>query len=94
MRIYRKKPVEIEGMLFTDIDSYLDICEWIDGHGKEEDSNMAEDIVEYREPIMLIKTLEGTHAANVGDYIIRGIKGEYYPCKPDIFDLTYEEVIA
>lgn len=37
-----------------------------------------------------IKTLEGTMRANAGDYIIRGIKGEIYPCKPDIFDKTYE----
>ena len=39
-----------------------------------------------------IKTLEGTMKANKGDYIITGVKGEQYPCKPDIFDETYEEV--
>ena len=38
-----------------------------------------------------IETLEGTMKANVGDWIIKGIKGEYYPCKPDVFDLTYEK---
>lgn len=38
-----------------------------------------------------IETLEGTHRANMGDYIIRGVKGELYPCKPDIFARTYEE---
>lgn len=37
-----------------------------------------------------IKTLEGTMRANIGDYIIRGINGEIYPCKPDIFEKTYE----
>jgi hypothetical protein len=37
-----------------------------------------------------IGTLEGSHVVSVGDYIIQGVKGEYYPCKPDIFDLTYE----
>lgn len=37
-----------------------------------------------------IDTLEGTHIADHGDWIIRGIKGELYPCKPDIFDMTYE----
>ena len=41
---------------------------------------------------MFIKTLEGEHLASVGDYIIRGIKDELYPCKPDIFEATYEEV--
>lgn len=38
-----------------------------------------------------IHTLEGTHRAEVGDYIIRGVRGEFYPCKPDIFRETYEE---
>ncbi|MCL2055881.1 MAG: hypothetical protein FWH02_01510 [Oscillospiraceae bacterium] len=42
---------------------------------------------------MFIKTLEGEHLASVGDYIIRGIKGELYPCKPDIFEATYEAAI-
>jgi len=39
-----------------------------------------------------IKTLEGTMRADVGDWIITGIKGEKYPCKPDIFEATYERV--
>ncbi|MCU7521967.1 MAG: hypothetical protein HF312_17260 [Ignavibacteria bacterium] len=41
---------------------------------------------------LFIKTLEGPHHVSVGDYIIKGIKGELYPCKPDIFEATYEEV--
>ena len=41
---------------------------------------------------LLIDTLEGTHRANIGDWIIKGVKGELYPCKPDIFKETYEEV--
>ena len=39
-----------------------------------------------------IHTLEGDHKATVGDWIIRGVKGEFYPCKPDIFEATYEPV--
>lgn len=39
-----------------------------------------------------IVTLEGNHYASIGDYIIKGIKGEFYPCKPDIFEQTYERV--
>lgn len=39
-----------------------------------------------------IPTLEGTHRASLGDWIIKGVKGEFYPCKPDIFALTYEPV--
>ncbi len=41
---------------------------------------------------LYIETLEGDHKANIGDYIIKGVKGEFYPCKPDIFEMSYEEV--
>lgn len=41
---------------------------------------------------LIIPTLEGDHETSVGDYIIKGIKGEFYPCKPDIFEATYEKV--
>lgn len=40
-----------------------------------------------------IRTLEGEHTASVGDFIIKGVQGEFYPCKPDIFATTYEEVL-
>jgi hypothetical protein len=43
-------------------------------------------------PSLTIGTLEGDHHASVGDWIIRGVKGEFYPCKPDIFEATYESV--
>lgn len=43
-------------------------------------------------PVLKIETLEGGMNASVGDYIIKGVNGEYYPCKPDIFEKTYEEV--
>ena len=43
---------------------------------------------------LLIKTLEGNHRADVGDWIIKGVRGELYPCKPDIFEQTYEKVEA
>ena len=41
-----------------------------------------------------IETLEGEHLARIGDYIIQGVKGELYPCKPDIFEQTYEAVMC
>ena len=41
---------------------------------------------------LIIKALEGEHLASIGDYIIKGVKGEFYPCKPDIFEQTYEEL--
>lgn len=43
-------------------------------------------------PRIYIKTLEGDLHAAVGDYIIKGVRGEFYPCKPDIFKQTYEEI--
>ena len=44
--------------------------------------------------LLYVKTLEGDHHVGEGDYIIKGIKGELYACKPDIFEMTYEEVEA
>ena len=41
---------------------------------------------------LCIYTLEGSHQANIGDYIIKGVNGEFYPCKPDIFEKTYDIV--
>ena len=48
--------------------------------------------LDYTRGIMIIPTLEGDHTASRGDWIIRGVKGEFYPCKPDIFWRTYEPV--
>jgi hypothetical protein len=45
-------------------------------------------------PVNLIETLEGEHIVSPGDWIITGVKGEHYPCKPDIFEMTYEKVKA
>jgi hypothetical protein len=76
---YRKKPVVIEAVLwdgknFQDIEQLLEV-----GDGKRSISYSNQ--VDWLE----IHTLEGTMKANKGDYIIRGVKGELYPCKPDIF---------
>ena len=48
--------------------------------------------VDSRGPYLVIETLEGAHRADLKDWIIKGVKGEYYPCKPDVFELTYEQV--
>lgn len=89
MNKYRKKPVIIEAIQFNGLEDYLKICQWF----KETNTSTLslEETFEYRTPIMLISTLEGTMAANVGDYIIKGVNGEFYPCKPDIFVKTYEK---
>lgn len=48
--------------------------------------------IDPRDGRMVIATLEGGHWVDLGDYVIRGVQGEFYPCKPDIFAATYEEV--
>lgn len=86
---YRKKPVEIEAMQFNGLTDYMDIVQWMKDSG---DTHALANEVRYSTPIMLIQTLEGTMAANPGDWVIRGVKGDFYPCKPDIFEATYEPV--
>jgi len=82
---FRKKPVVIEAMQFTG-----------ENHHEIHDvfvAGMNETPFSFRpdEPKMRIHTLEGVMTADAGDWIIRGVKGEIYPCKPDIFAATYEE---
>ena len=85
---YRKKPVVIEAFQWTNKGNFVDwksLPEWFTEAYEKGDILLLTDGVE-------IKTLEGQLKANVGDWIIQGIKGEIYPCKPDIFEATYEEV--
>lgn len=82
VRQYRKKPVVIEAVRFTTETnlrkSFPDIEIW---------NGMSDSVIE-----VYIKTLEGKMKISEWDYIIKGVKGEYYPCKPDIFKETYERV--
>ena len=80
---YRKKPVEIEAMQLTkdNTTEVLTFCNANDIVASNDDGTIS------------IRTLEGTMTASIGDYIIKGVKGEYYPCKPDIFEATYDPVI-
>lgn len=83
---YKKKPVEIEAIQFIDTpERVCEISEFIgyDFRVNYEDKD---------NPYIIIGTLEGDMKANVGDYIIKGIKGEFYPCREDIFNQTYEKV--
>lgn len=76
MAKFRKKPVVIDAW---PNDPLADMPAWVmDAVVKVEDGTLA------------IETLEGVMTASVGDWIIRGVKGEVYPCKPDIFVATYE----
>ena len=80
---YRKKPVEIEAMQLDPQNAFA----VLDEVGGELE------MTDYGTPTaLLIPTLEGIMRAEIGDYIIRGVEGEYYPCKPKIFEKTYEEV--
>lgn len=88
---FRKKPVVIEAECFLGPDFPLpfsgrgDPCCYgahpNDAHGTGN-------------PVWQIHTLEGAHIVSVGDWVIRGVKGEFYPCKPDIFVATYDAVEA
>lgn len=78
MARYRKKPVEVEAIQWTG-NNLKEVLEFSDKSYIDKDNYT-----------LKIDTLEGTHIASRGDYIIKGIKGEFYPCKPDIFEATYE----
>lgn len=85
---FRKRPVIIEARQFT---LELDLCEldslvdWCNGAKAYREGDLKG---------IVIDTLEGEMFASPGDWIIEGISGEYYPCKPDIFEKTYEVVDA
>ena len=83
---YRKKPVLIEAVLWNGVE-VSEVTDWISK------ALQNETITRYGDKVV-IKTLEGDMIASSGDYIIKGVKGELYPCKPDIFNMTYEEVDA
>lgn len=89
MAIYRKKPVIVEARKYTGDDwNIINLCEWMGLDHKSQDD--AKDIRLTYDNKLPIKTLEGIMMASIGDYIIKGVKNEFYPCKPDIFEETYE----
>ena len=97
MKQYRKKPVVIEAMQWdgVNIDAAIKFIapdgnfDHLPGDGAYINKGIG-----YTPPegTLHIPTLEGVMTACPGDWIIRGVKGEFYPCKPDIFDATYDEV--
>lgn len=89
MAKYRKKPIEIEAFKWTGGPDQTEDPEWIIEKIKDESVWFYQ---EDRGTFMIIRTLEGDMTASPGDYIIKGIKGEIYPCKPDIFEATYEAI--
>lgn len=83
-KFYRKKPVVIEAMQLNSSNA-AELAEWCGGR-------TTDPLVISLSSHVFIDTLEGVMRADVGDYIIKGVQGEFYPCKPDIFEATYERV--
>jgi hypothetical protein len=82
-RQYRKRPVIIEAMQYT-VESCRALHDWIgyEHADHSEDCDMG----------INIDTLEGMMTVDVGAWVIKGVAGEFYPCRPDIFEATYEQV--
>ena len=93
---YRKKPVVIEARLFDGTDkSAYQIVQWIISNGGRASAHDSYYVGSVKTALcggIHINTLEGIMNASPGDYIIKGVNGEIYPCKPDIFKKTYEAV--
>lgn len=93
-RKYRKKPVIIEAYQLVETEySVKEAVRFAFGVDSMSDKEMEIMFaIAYQNGGLFIETLEGTMKAGFGDYIIRGVKGEVYPCKSDIFEATYELV--
>lgn len=79
MKLYRKKPVVIEAAGPLTESNLDEVAVWAEA--------------QVGHNAIVIDTLEGAMRADLGDYVIKGVQGEFYPCKPDIFRATYEELI-
>ena len=86
---YRKKPVVIDAIQWTgkNFDEVKDFCPIVDYYTWTQYNETGTN-----KDILSIPTLEGKMEASKGDYIIKGVEGEFYPCKPNIFELTYTKV--
>lgn len=99
---YRKKPVVVEAIQFVITKEIpckfgvrketnsMEISQWM---GKINKAKTIPNGTKEGRVCIEIETLEGTMLADIGDYIIKGIQDEFYPCKPDIFEQTYEKVV-
>lgn len=96
MGYYRKKPVVIEAMQFTGNNSteiQLFVGKKLKCNIPPHGMQLALNDIPDEAFTVIIPTLEGDMTAHRGDWIIKGIKNEFYPCKPEIFDATYDEVV-
>ena len=83
-KTFVKKPVAVQAVQWTGY-NFDEVANFVGRDGLELFGS-------FKNPDLVVCTLEGYHHALIGDWIIRGVKGEFYPCKPDIFEQTYEEV--
>lgn len=83
---FRKKPVVIDAVQFNG-HNFFEISAFI-GHGDDVMNNLELKSTD----LPIIETLEGNMTVSIADWVIKGVKGEFYPCKPDIFEATYESV--
>ena len=91
--IYRKKSVVIEAMQFDGSHGCAEkIVTWVNNETGYNPLNGGNPPILFYYGEMRIRTLEGEMTGSKGDWIIKGIKGEFYPCKPNIFEATYEPV--
>jgi hypothetical protein len=90
---YRKKPRVIEAMRLNSVADLRTAWHWICLPNDDSPAGRAAILMEGRRKVGLaVKTLEGTMRAELGDWIIRGVAGEFYPCKHEVFVQTYEAV--
>ncbi len=82
MGYYRKKPIIIEAKKLN-LGNFERVADWC--NGKHAGIKLPRE-----QQVILIQTLEGEMTASLNDWIIKGVKGEFYPCKPDIFEASYE----
>lgn len=95
---FKKKPVVIEAVQLKK--TQISIREIVELMGEKVNTENKMELIKFYEfcdevfkrGYMNINTLEGTMRANIGDWIIKGVNGELYPCKPDIFEKTYEAI--
>jgi hypothetical protein len=92
---YRKRPIVIEAVQWTG-KNHREMFNFLEGKPDEYIVSSGKNFyIDFNQVDggLIIKTLEGEHIASIGDFIVKGISGEFYPVKPDIFYLTYEKVL-
>ena len=92
VRSYVKLPIPVKAAKLGRDLSILEAKVWVNSQAKDGRVAVAVQLPDERDFGLEIETLEGKMLARIGDYIIQGVQGEFYPCKPDIFESTYQEV--